>query len=128
MSFDKELIIDTLKQICEAIDQLIDWNIDILSPDDYRCSPGGMKTLAATCMLLEAIGEGIKKIERRTEGTLLYTLCPEIPWKNIMGMRNHIAHGYFGIDADFVFDVIKEDLNSLEAAITTLILFLEEQE
>ncbi|MCF2643986.1 DUF86 domain-containing protein [Prevotella stercorea] len=29
-----------------------------------------------------------------------------------MGIRNHIAHGYFDIDGDMVFDVVKNDLNS----------------
>ena len=31
----------------------------------------------------------------------------EIPWSRVMGMRDHIAHGYFDIDADVVFQTIK---------------------
>lgn len=46
----------------------------------------------------------IKKIERRTNGTLLNDVCPETPWKEIMGMRDHIAHGYFQIDAGFILE------------------------
>ena len=66
------------------------------SADEYVSSPNGMKTLAATCMLLEAIGEGVKKIDRRTEGFLLKSVCPNIPWKNIMGMRDHIRFQRYG--------------------------------
>ena len=68
-----------------------------------------MKTLAADCMLIEAIGEGIKRIDERTNQQLL-VLRPEIPWNAVKGMRNHIAHGYFDINTDHVWDVVKNDL------------------
>lgn len=121
MSFDKDIVKDTLLQICEAMEQLIDWNKNISTPDDYATTPDGVKTLAATCMLIEAIGEGIKKIEKRTNGTLLNNLHPDIPWKEIMGMRDHIAHGYFQIDAEFVFDTVSNDLKPLQIAIEDII-------
>lgn len=75
-----------------------------------------MKNLAASCMLIEAIGEGIKQVDKATEGKLLIER-PEIPWKDVIGIRNHIAHGYFDIDGEMVLDVVKNDLNSLLAAI-----------
>lgn len=75
-----------------------------------------MKNLAASCMLIEAIGEGIKQVDKTTEGKLLIER-PEIPWKDVIGIRNHIAHGYFDIDGEMVLDVVKNDLDSLLAAI-----------
>ena len=42
---------------------------------------------------------------------------PEIPWRQIKDMRNHIAHGYFDINSDFVWDVIQNDLQPLLEAI-----------
>ncbi len=75
-----------------------------------------MKNLAASCMLIEAIGESVKQIDKITEGNLL-PLRPEIPWKDVIGIRNHIAHGYFDIDGDMVFDVIKNDLDTLLEAV-----------
>ncbi len=105
-----------LRQIHDAILQLKDWNKNILSSDDYYCSPEGMKNLAASCMLIEAIGESVKQIDKITEGNLL-PLRPEIPWKDVIGIRNHIAHGYFDIDGDMVFDVIKNDLDTLLEAV-----------
>lgn len=105
-----------LFQIRTAILQLKEWNNNVQSSDDYYCSPDGMKNLAASCMLIEAIGESIKQIDKITEGNLL-TKRPEIPWKDVIGIRNHIAHGYFDIDGDMVFDVVKNDLDSLLEAI-----------
>ena len=75
-----------------------------------------MKNLAATCMLIEAIGEGVKQIDKFTDSKLLIER-PEIPWKDVIGIRNHIAHGYFDIDGDIVFDVVKNNLDSLQEAI-----------
>lgn len=119
-SSDKEIIKDTLAQIEDAIDQIIVWSAGISCSDDYLTSTEGMKTLAATCMLLEAIGEGVKKIDRRTNGTLLTPVCPSIPWKDIAGMRDHIAHGYFQIDAELVFDVVTYNLVPLKEAVIEL--------
>ncbi len=103
-------------QIENAIQQLKDWNANILSSDDYYRSPEGMKNLAASCMLIEAIGEGVKQIDKFTDSKLLIER-PEIPWKDVIGIRNHIAHGYFDIDGDIVFDVVKNNLDSLQEAI-----------
>lgn len=75
-----------------------------------------MKNLAASCMLIEAIGEGIKPVDKATEGKLLIER-PEIPWKDVIGIRNHIAHGYFDIDGEMVLDVVKNDLDSLLEAV-----------
>ena len=105
-----------LVQIRTAIIQLKEWNNNVQSSDDYYYSPDGMKNLAASCMLIEAIGEGVKQIDKITDGKLL-DKRPEIPWKDVIGIRNHIAHGYFDIDGDMVFDVIKNDLDSLLKAI-----------
>ncbi|MGE9953846.1 HepT-like ribonuclease domain-containing protein [Segatella copri] len=44
-----------------------------------------------------------------------------MPWQDVIGIRNHIAHGYFDIDGDIVFDVIKNNLDDLLAAINYFI-------
>ena len=66
------------------------------------------------------VGEGVKQIDRLTQSRLLNER-PEIPWQDVIGIRNHIAHGYFDIDGDIVFDVIKNNLDDLLAAINYFI-------
>ncbi len=100
------------------------WNKDINEVDDYLLTPEGMKNLAATCMIIEAIGESIKKIDKKTNGELL-VLRTEIPWKRVMGMRDHIAHGYFDIDAEVVFQTIKNNISPLLDAVRFFISYLE---
>ena len=58
-------------QIRPAILQLQEWNKEVLSPEDYYSTPEGMKNLAASCMLIEAIGEGVKRIDDLTQSQLL---------------------------------------------------------
>ena len=95
------IVEDQLHQILDAIQKLELWNADLTDVNELVSSPEGMKTLAADCMLIEAIGEGVKRIDERTHQLLLPSR-PEIPWKAVKGMRDHIAHGYFDINTDFV--------------------------
>jgi uncharacterized protein with HEPN domain len=110
------IVEDQLRQILDAIHKLELWNADLTDVNELVSSPDGMKTLAADCMLIEAIGEGVKRIDERTHQQLL-SYRPEIPWKAVKGMRDHIAHGYFDINTDFVWDVVKNDLTGLRLAI-----------
>lgn len=112
----KQRVLGILEQIQTAIGQLKEWNADIKQADDYYLSPDGMQKLAASCMLIEAIGEGVHQIDDITEGKL-FPERPEIPWEDVIGIRNHIAHGYFDIDGEVVYSVIKQDLNPLHEAI-----------
>ncbi len=117
---DRNRVKSSLQQILAAINQLKEWNADVSSAEDYYVSPGGMQKLAANCMLIEAIGESFKKIDDITKGEMLPE-CPEIPWADVIGIRNHIAHGYFDINGYVIFDTIKNDLDSLQKAVTYFI-------
>ena len=112
----KQRVLGIFEQIQTAICQLKEWNVDVTQADDYYLSPDGMQKLAASCMLIEAIGEGIHQIDDITEGKM-FPERPEIPWEDVIGIRNHIAHGYFDIDGEVVYSVIKQDLNPLLEAI-----------
>jgi uncharacterized protein with HEPN domain len=120
-----KIVEDQLHQIREAIHNLEVWNGTITDINELLTSENGMKTLAADCMLIEAIGEGIKRIDERTNQQLL-SARPEIPWKAVKGMRDHIAHVYFDINANFVWDVVKNDLPTLRDAIDYFIEHLYE--
>ena len=115
-SIKRQRVVGVLDQIRVSIGQLKEWNADVNQVDDYYLSSSGMQKLAASCMLIEAIGEGVNQIDSITEGKLL-TDRPEIPWEDVIGIRNHIAHGYFDIDGEVVFNVIKQDLDPLLEAI-----------
>lgn len=113
---ERNRVKEIFEQINTAINQLKEWNAGVDSAEEYYISSGGMQKLAASCMLIEAIGEGIKQIDKRSHGDLL-TERPEIPWQDVIGIRNHIAHGYFDINGDLVLSTIKNDLDALQLAV-----------
>lgn len=112
----EELVAHTLTTMIQACDLIQTWNATTSSPDDYTSSPEGMKNLAATCMLIESIGEGVKKVDKIMPG-FLEQVAPHIPWKDLKGMRDHIAHGYFKIDEEIVFDVAVNEIGGLKEAL-----------
>lgn len=61
---------------------------------------------------IEIIGEAAARVTRTCQAAQ-----PEIPWPNIIGMRNRLIHGYFDIDLDRVWDTVTDDLPPLIAAL-----------
>ena len=59
----------------------------------------------ALVRLLEIVGEAASRVSQDKQEAL-----PQIHWKQITGMRNRIAHAYFGIDLDVVWQTVMEDL------------------
>ena len=113
-----QIIWHTLSKIELAISRLQERTAVIKTVDDFLLSPTGMEKLDAACMVLIAIGESVKNLDKLTEGTLLPTY-PAIPWKRVMGMRDVIAHHYFDVDAEVVFGVISKEIAPLKTAIET---------
>ncbi len=68
------------------------------------------------CHLLLAIGEESKKIEITLKETPSF-----ISWEEIAGLRNRIAHDYRGIDKNIVFQIVKQELDTLQKACEKLL-------
>ena len=118
--FEDQRIIQTLKRLKESCDYIIEWNENISDPEDFPASSSGMQTLAASCMLIEAIGEGIKNIDKLNP-QYLELQAPDIPWRDYVGMRSRIAHGYHELDVEIVFDIVKNNIPELKSAIELLL-------
>ena len=111
-----QMLYETLNNICIAITRLEERSLNIHSVNDYLLSPSGMEKLDAACMVLIALGESVKTLDKLTEKKLLPTY-PSIDWKGVMGVRDIIAHHYFEVDPDAVFNIVKNDLAPLKQAI-----------
>ena len=77
---DEELLYYSLKRIASTIERIIDNSKAIDDSQYYLLSPTGMERLESTCMLLLAIGESIKGIDKMTQKQLLFNY-PEVDWK-----------------------------------------------
>ena len=117
---DEELLYYSLKRIASTIERIINNSKTIDDSQYYVLSPAGMERLKSTCMLLLAIGESIKGIDKMTQKQLLPNY-PEVDWKGVMGIRDIIAHHYFDIDESIVFDVVKNKLPGMLETINKMI-------
>ena len=117
---DEELLYYSLKRIALTIERIINNSQALDDSQYYVLSPAGMERLESTCMLLLAIGESIKGIDKMTRKQLLPNY-PEVDWKGAMGIRDIIAHHYFDIDESIVFDVVKNKLPGMLETINKMI-------
>lgn len=109
-----------LQQTRMAISRIESNTESIADVDDFYKSPGGMLRLESTCMLLMAIGESLKGIDKLTNKELL-ARYPEVDWKGAKGLRDVIAHRYFEIDAEIVLGVVKNQIPHMKEVIERII-------
>ena len=106
---DDLIIKELLQRIETSLQEIIEWTAHIKSASDFASSNEGMILLNAVYMKLFAVGEEVKSLDKHTNKALL-PKYPMVQWKDIIGMRDVIAHHYFGLDADQVFDTLKEEV------------------
>jgi len=122
--YDKSLVIDGLLDIEEALLHIIDRTSWIKTADDFATTPRGVDMLDVSTIRLMAVGEEIKKIDKRTKGQLLVQY-PNIDWKEITDMRNFIAHEYFRVEARVIFNTLQNKVQPLLTIIQQMIADLE---
>ena len=91
-SIDDLRLSDFLQHILDAIERSQRY-IDGLDEEAFRSD---QKTQDAVIRTFEIIGEASNNITKRFPD--FAAQHPEIPWRNAIGMRNILAHGYFTID------------------------------
>lgn len=124
-TFDKELAIANLRNIKKVLELINERRVSVSSADDFLHSPDGMMRLDAICMNLIAIGEAAKNLDKITKSEL-FPLYPDIYWSGVMRMRDKIAHHYFEIDTDVVFQTIEEDIPQMLPVINRMLNDLED--
>jgi uncharacterized protein with HEPN domain len=82
--------------------------VDGMSKEDFLADK---RTQQAVVMSLVIIGEAAARImDNHSE---FIASNPEIPWRGMRGMRNRVAHGYFDVNLDVVWDTIQTALPDL---------------
>jgi len=82
--------------------------VDGMSKSDFL---GDKRTQQAVIMSLVIIGEAATKLMDRYSGFM--DRHAEIPWRSMRGMRNRVAHGYFEIDVEMVWETVQTALPDL---------------
>jgi len=70
----------------------------------------------ALVRLLEIVGEAGGRVRKDVRARY-----PEIPWAQIVGMRNRLIHGYDAVDFDILWQIITQDLPPLIKTLERLV-------
>lgn len=103
----------SLTSILEAIEKIENYTKEFSTADDFYHDE---KSFDATMMQFVVIGEMISKLDESFKKE-----HSNIPWQKIKGFRNIVTHNYFGIDADEIWDIIKNRIKPLKSEIEDLI-------
>ena len=101
-----------LEALLESIEKIKLYSKDFLNADEFYHEP---KSFDATMMQFILIGEVISRIDIDFKNKYNH-----IPWQKIKDFRNIIAHDYFGIDADEIWDILQNKLLPLQKDIENL--------
>src|SRR4028118_153285 len=83
---------------------------------DWETFENDLMRRAAVMRQLEIIGEAARRLSEETRLEL-----SEIPWRQIIGMRNRLIHGYDDVDLAIVWDSVQNDLPLLIAQLEKVV-------
>ena len=105
MSRDWRLYVDDMRQACRKVLRYTEGlDLERLRRDE--------KAYDAVVRNLEVIGEAAKHIPETVRARM-----PGIEWRKIAGLRDVIAHAYFGIDDAVLWDVVRNKVPALVEAL-----------
>ena len=105
---------DYLEHILEAV-RLARSYVEGFSREDFLAD---RKTQQAVVLNIVVIGEAATQLAN--ECPAIVDQNPGLPWKQMRGMRNRMAHGYFEINMDIVWDTVQDAFPELERQIAAL--------
>lgn len=100
-----------LLHIRDAVERIVSYSVGGRS--EFMGDP---KTQDAILRNLEIVGEAAKRLSEETR-----LRASGVPWKAIAGMRDKLAHHYFGVDLAIVWLVVERDMPPLRAEVGRLL-------
>lgn len=113
----ERLVQDQLNDILESIADIKEFTQGMVFEDFIV----DKKTKAAVIRNMEIVGEAVGKLPEH-----IRSRYPKIPWGDICGIRNKIAHEYFGVDLSVVWQTIEDDLEPLAKTVSQILIDLGE--
>ena len=89
---------------------------------DFETFVSDDKTASAVLRKLEIIGEATKNVSEEIRREY-----PQVPWRQMAGMRDRLIHSYFGVDYLLVWETVKSQIPLLQPVIMQILRHLEEK-
>ena len=96
-----------LRLILDSFKKINDFTLGMSDTDFFNDS----KTQSAVIMQLQVVGELSKKILNEIKNSI------DLPWKNIAGLRDMVAHDYFGLDLVTIWYTVQVSVPEAEGKI-----------
>ena len=103
-----------LLNMLDAINKIKQYSSPFTSADDFFCAT---QAFDASLMNFIIIGEMVEKLSDE----FITTSNTEIDWFKIKSFRNILAHNYFGVDAEEVWQIIHNGLPELETQLNKIL-------
>ncbi|WP_298331472.1 DUF86 domain-containing protein [Asticcacaulis sp.] len=104
---------DYIQHIQDAVAQALDY-----VEGDHAAFLRDRRTQQAVIMNLIIMGEAATRL--MMESPDFIEQHPDVPWRNMRGMRNRLAHGYFDLDLDVIWETLCVSLPQLQGQISKL--------
>lgn len=114
------VFVDFLRDIHEAAEAVEEFLTSIPSAKEFR---EDRKTVFAVIRAFEIMGEASKNIPAQFRRK-----HPQVPWREMAGMRDKVIHDYFGVDNDVLWKTATEDVPGVKEAIGKILADWEQGE
>ncbi len=109
MKRDVSLYLKDMLAAMEAIEQFVE-GMDF---EEFRNDD---KTVSAVIRKFESMGEAARHVPEEVRGR-----APDVPWRQMVGLRNKLIHFYFGIKHELIWETIKSRLPQLKKRLRQLL-------
>lgn len=108
---------DYFFDILEAVQRILEYT----QGQDRQIFLEDIKTQDAVIRNLEVIGEATKNLSLPFRNQY-----PQIPWKEMAGLRDRLIHHYFGVNNEIVWQIVQQEMPGLKRKIEQILPGLED--
>ena len=109
---NKQRVLSQLNFIISEISFAIETTKEVPDENFFGTTAEGMILFRSSCMCIQNISEGFRQVDSRTGGELL-PQYKDVPWPQIKGIRNLLAHEYLSVEEPEILSILQQDLPNL---------------